>query len=108
MAGSPENYSTYGLKRRAKILMFIVGVEPKRSVLTITWTTRLCFLAVCFGIACVGYLLIAIGGPDNGTSGAILTGFVAGNALVKSGIALAIMGLVLEIIFRIGHWWLWL
>ncbi|MBA8882038.1 hypothetical protein FHW16_005786 [Phyllobacterium myrsinacearum] len=79
----------------------------KGTALTVTWITRLCFVGVCLFLVCLGYLLILVGGPDTGTSGAILTGFVAGHAIVKFSVGLAVIGAILEIVFRIGPWLTW-
>lgn len=72
--------------------------------MTTIWIIRLYYLALCLGFVCLGYLMILIGGPDTGTSTAILTGYVAGSALVDVGVGLAFIGVVVELL-RKG--WMW-
>ncbi len=67
------------------------------------WMIRLYFLALCLGFVGAGYLLIAIGGPDHGISGAILTGYVAGHALIKFGVGLALLGSAIQIAYWLRH-----
>lgn len=83
------------------------NARTKGPALIITWTHRLYYLGFCLGIVAFGYLLIVLGGPDTGTSGAILTGFVAGYAIIKFGIGLAVVGAIFEITFRILPWLGW-
>lgn len=67
------------------------------------WMIRLYFLALCFGLVGFGCLLIAIGGPDHGASGAILTGYVAGHMLIKFGVGLALLGSAIQIAYWLRH-----
>ncbi|WP_139210497.1 hypothetical protein [Phyllobacterium sp. OV277] len=74
-----------------------------RSFADRMWMIRLYFLALCLGFVGFGYLLITIGGPDHGVSGAILTGYVAGHALIKFGVGLALLGSAIQIAYWLRH-----
>lgn len=49
--------------------------------------------------------MIAIGGPDTGTSGAILTGWAAGSALIRLGVGLALIGILVEFFRQTWMFW---
>ncbi len=49
--------------------------------------------------------MIAIGGADTGTSGAILTGYVAGGALIRLGVRLALIGILVEFFRKTWMFW---
>ncbi|PSH70611.1 hypothetical protein CU102_00705 [Phyllobacterium brassicacearum] len=73
--------------------------------MTTIWIIRLYYIALCLGFICLGYLMIAIGGPDTGTSGAILTGYVAGSALIRFGVGLAWFGILVEFLRKTWMFW---
>jgi hypothetical protein len=89
---------------KSKFLAYVYTLTGlTRSFADRVWMIRLYFLTFCLGLVGFGYLLIAISGPDHGTSGAILTGYVAGHALISYGTWLALMGSAVQMAYWLRY-----